>query len=76
VVNSWRLNERHYGALVGLPKEEAGATLGAANVMQWRKSWRIAPPPMSRADVYELNMCEHAQPKTITTEKGRQSVVR
>jgi len=76
VVNSWRLNERHYGALVGLSKEEAGAELGEANVMRWRKSWNTAPPPMSRADLYEWNICEHAQPKTVITERGRHSVVR
>ena len=41
VINSWRLNERHYGALVGLSKDEAGKKLGDAKVMEWRRytSW-------------------------------------
>ena len=38
-INSWRLNERHYGALVGLSKEEAGNKLGIKKVMEWRRSW-------------------------------------
>lgn len=37
VISSWRLNERHYGGLVGLSKEEAGRKLGAEKVMDWRR---------------------------------------
>ena len=37
VISSWRLNERHYGGLVGLSKEEAGRKLGAEKVMEWRR---------------------------------------
>ena len=37
VISSWRLNERHYGALVGLSKEEAGRKLGVDKVMDWRR---------------------------------------
>ncbi len=37
VISSWRLNERHYGALVGLSKEEAGRKLGVDKVMEWRR---------------------------------------
>lgn len=46
VVSSWRLNERHYGALVGLSKDEAELELGRERVMGWRKSWDLRPPPM------------------------------
>jgi len=38
IISSWRLNERHYGALVGLSKEEAGRKLGVEKVMEWRRS--------------------------------------
>lgn len=37
-INSWRLNERHYGALVGLSKEEASQKWGS-EVTEWRRSW-------------------------------------
>ncbi len=50
VINSWRLNERHYGALVGLPKDLVGSVLDHEEVMGWRRSWDKAPPPMSAAD--------------------------
>ena len=50
VVNSWRLNERHYGALVGLPKDLVGSVLDQQDVMGWRRSWDKAPPPMSAVD--------------------------
>lgn len=46
VLNHWRLNERHYGALVGLSKKESEEKLGEAKVKEWRRSWKAAPPPM------------------------------
>ena len=46
VAHSWRLNERHYGALVGLSKDEAEKQLGRDKVMGWRRSWDLRPPPM------------------------------
>jgi 2,3-bisphosphoglycerate-dependent phosphoglycerate mutase len=46
VVNHWRLNERHYGALVGLSKAESEEKLGEKRVREWRRSWTAAPPPM------------------------------
>jgi 2,3-bisphosphoglycerate-dependent phosphoglycerate mutase len=41
----WRLNERHYGALQGLDKDEARRRYGTADVEAWRRSVDIAPPP-------------------------------
>ena len=46
IVNDWRLNERHYGALTGLNKAETTAKHGEALVTQWRRSYDIPPPPM------------------------------
>jgi 2,3-bisphosphoglycerate-dependent phosphoglycerate mutase len=50
VTNSWRLNERHYGALQGLNKAETAAKHGEAQVKIWRRSYDIPPPPLSPAD--------------------------
>ena len=47
VYKSWRLNERHYGALQGLDKAETTAKYGEAQVKVWRRSYDIPPPPMS-----------------------------
>ena len=45
IVYTWRLNERHYGSLVGLSKEEASRRMGEELVMEWRRSWDARPPP-------------------------------
>jgi 2,3-bisphosphoglycerate-dependent phosphoglycerate mutase len=50
VQRSWRLNERHYGALQGLDKAETTARHGEAQVKIWRRSYDIPPPPMSDDD--------------------------
>jgi 2,3-bisphosphoglycerate-dependent phosphoglycerate mutase len=50
VHNSWRLNERHYGALQGLNKAETAAKHGEAQVKIWRRSYDIPPPPLSMDD--------------------------
>jgi len=49
VVNSWRLNERMYGALQGLDKAETAARHGADQVKLWRRSYDIPPPAPIRA---------------------------
>jgi 2,3-bisphosphoglycerate-dependent phosphoglycerate mutase len=50
VQRSWRLNERHYGALQGLNKAETTAQHGEAQVKIWRRAYAIAPPPLSPDD--------------------------
>lgn len=50
VERSWRLNERHYGALQGLDKAQTVAKHGAAQVKIWRRSYDIPPPPLSLDD--------------------------
>jgi 2,3-bisphosphoglycerate-dependent phosphoglycerate mutase len=47
---SWRLNERHYGALQGLNKAETAAKHGEAQVKIWRRSYDTPPPPLSPDD--------------------------
>jgi len=50
VVHSWRLNERHYGALSGLNKADTTARYGDAQVLQWRRSYDTPPPALDPAD--------------------------
>ena len=50
VHNSWRLNERHYGALQGLNKAETAARHGEEQVRIWRRSYDIPPPPLTLED--------------------------
>ena len=50
VVKSWRLNERHYGALQGLNKAETAARFGDAQVLIWRRAYAIAPDPLPEGD--------------------------
>ena len=50
VQNTWRLNERHYGALQGLNKSETAAKYGEQQVLIWRRSYDIAPTPLTRDD--------------------------
>ena len=50
VVSSWRLNERHYGALQGLNKSEATVELGEKQVKLWRRSYDVPPPALKLDD--------------------------
>jgi 2,3-bisphosphoglycerate-dependent phosphoglycerate mutase len=50
VERSWRLNERHYGALQGLDKAQTTAKHGEAQVKIWRRSYDIPPPPLALDD--------------------------
>lgn len=50
VYNSWRLNERHYGALQGLNKSETAAKYGDQQVLIWRRSYDIRPTALEKTD--------------------------
>ena len=50
VSHSWRLNERHYGALQGLNKAETARKFGDEQVLVWRRSYDIPPPPLEPGD--------------------------
>ncbi len=50
IYNSWRLNERHYGALQGLNKAEMAAKYGEEQVHIWRRSYDIQPPALEISD--------------------------
>ena len=50
VAHSWRLNERHYGALQGLNKADTARKYGDAQVLAWRRSYDTPPPPLDPND--------------------------
>jgi 2,3-bisphosphoglycerate-dependent phosphoglycerate mutase len=50
VEKDWHLNERHYGALQGLDKAETAAKFGEDQVLVWRRSYDIPPPPLEPGD--------------------------
>jgi 2,3-bisphosphoglycerate-dependent phosphoglycerate mutase len=66
VVNDWRLNERHYGALQGLNKAETAQKFGDAQVLVWRRSYDTAPPPLTADDP----RCERADPRYARLAPG------
>jgi 2,3-bisphosphoglycerate-dependent phosphoglycerate mutase len=50
VYRSWRLNERHYGALQGLNKAQMSAEVGEEQVHTWRRSYDVRPPALDKTD--------------------------
>jgi yecA family protein len=66
VVHSWRLNERHYGALQGLNKAETAAKFGDAQVKIWRRAYETAPPPLEDGDP----RLEISDPRYAELERG------
>jgi len=50
VIRSWRLNERHYGALQSLNKSETAAKFGEDQVKIWRRSYDVPPPALEKSD--------------------------
>ena len=51
-IRAWQLNERHYGALTGLNKDEMKEKLGEDKIYAFRRSWDIKPDPLSRNNPY------------------------
>jgi len=52
IIKAWQLNERHYGALTGLNKDEMKKQLGEKKVHEFRRSWNIAPDPLNKNNPY------------------------
>ncbi len=67
VINDWRLNERHYGALQGLNKAEMAKQYGDAQVLQWRRSYDVPPPALSPDDP----RCERNDPRYARLQAGQ-----
>ena len=55
VIKSWELNERHYGSLTGLNKEETKKKIGEEKFKKYRRSWDVAPPPLANDSNYLEN---------------------
>ena len=77
VEKSWRLNERHYGALQGLNKAEMAAKFGEAQVLTWRRSYDIPPPELAPTDErYEGKDARYAGVSVPRTECLKDTVAR
>ena len=55
VAKDWHLNERHYGGLTGLNKQEMIDKVGAEQVKIWRRSYDIPPPPLPEDSEYDVS---------------------
>lgn len=73
ICNSWRLNERHYGALQGLNKAETAAKYGEDQVQIWRRSYDVLPPELTidderfpGKDIRYSNNCKESLPLSET----------
>ena len=53
-VKDWRLNERHYGGLTGLNKAETALKHGEDQVLVWRRSYDVPPPPLAEGGAYDF----------------------
>jgi 2,3-bisphosphoglycerate-dependent phosphoglycerate mutase len=80
VVNSWRLNERHYGGLQGLNKAETAKKYGDAQVLVWRRSYDTPPPPLAaddpRSERGDLRYADLAPDQVPLTECLKDTVAR
>ena len=80
VYKTWRLNEKHYGVLQGLNKSEMAEKYGDQQVLQWRRSYDIPPPPMDDKDPRHPRFdhrYKDLQPKEIpATESLKETVER
>ncbi len=80
VERSWRLNERHYGALQGLNKAETLARHGAEQVKVWRRSYDIPPPPLADNDPrhprFDLRYRDVAPADLPATESLKDTLIR
>src|SRR5260221_129902 len=74
---SWRLNERHYGALQGLNKAETAAKFGEQQVLVWRRSYDVPPPALAADDPrYEAKDPRYAGVEVPRTECLKDTVAR
>ena len=77
VEKSWRLNERHYGALQGLNKAEMAAKFGEAQVLAWRRSYDTPPPALTPDDPrYEGRDRRYVGVEVPLTESLKDTVAR
>jgi 2,3-bisphosphoglycerate-dependent phosphoglycerate mutase len=71
---SWRLNERHYGALEGLDKREAARRHGEEQVLAWRRGYRVRPPMVGADDPRHPSHDPRYRPLPATALPGGESL--
>lgn len=77
VHKDWRLNERHYGALTGLNKEEMTAKVGAEQVHIWRRSFDVPPPPLEVGSAFDVSNDPRYKDITVpATESLKDTIAR
>ena len=80
IVNDWRLNERHYGALQGLNKAETAKKFGDEQVLVWRRSYDVSPPALAaddaRCERSDLRYAKLAPEQVPLTECLKDTVAR
>ena len=80
VEKSWRLNEKHYGALQGLNKSETAARYGEEQVRIWRRSYDVAPEPLADDDprnpVFDVRYNGVPDPYLPRTESLKETIAR
>ncbi len=80
VTRSWRLNERHYGALQGLNKSEMAAKTSEEQVLVWRRSYDVPPPPLAADDPrnarYDRRYADLSEAELPLTECLKDTVTR
>ncbi|XP_035258356.1 bisphosphoglycerate mutase-like [Anguilla anguilla] len=70
VSKSWRLNERHYGSLIGLNRAEMAQLHGEAQVKVWRRSYDVSPPPIEPAHPYYAEIYDDRRYLTCDVPRG------
>lgn len=69
VFKSWRLNERHYGGLIGLNRTEMALKHGDEQVKLWRRSYDVTPPPMDESHPYFREIFDDRRYSTCDVSK-------
>jgi 2,3-bisphosphoglycerate-dependent phosphoglycerate mutase len=77
VTKDWRLNERHYGGLTGLNKQEMIDKVGEPQVKMWRRSYDIPPPPLDADSPYDVSHDRrYARIEVPATESLKDTIAR
>ena len=77
VAKDWHLNERHYGGLTGLNKQEMIDKVGAEQVKIWRRSYDIPPPPLPKDSPYDVSSDRrYASVEVPRTESLKDTIAR
>lgn len=69
VVKSWRLNERHYGTLIGLNRAEMAQIHGEEKLKLWRRGYDVTPPPIDQSHPYFLEIYNDRRYSTCDVPK-------